>query len=600
MRLRLLSFAFFSVWPVICAAQTTTLPPVVVTAARVEQSIDDTFAAVTVLQRADIEASQAPDLVTLLRQQPGVEITQLGGTGTQAAVFLRGGESRHTLVLVDGVPLTSLNFSLAPLEHLLLGAIERIEIARGNLSSLYGSSALGGVIQIFTSGKVEKFQASAGATIASHDTQGARAAVAHRVGPASFGVDAVQWRSQGINATDPSLLSNVNPDRDGYRNTSVGGFLAYEEGAWSGDLRLRRAQGRTEYDSQFGPATQADESRFRIDVATLALRHEAQTFSNELRVSASQNDLRADVTAFPYFVDSRSTMGGWSGQWSVEHGHRLSAGIERVNSRIESDTLYATTRRTQDTARLGYNAEAGPHQWQLNLRHDSYSDFGDATTGLVGYGYRFTSALRLGSTFATGFSAPTFNDLFYPFGGNRSLKPERSLNREVSVVYDEGERSVRATVFDNTYRNLIANDSSFNRVNIGRARVTGIEIAGAWAISGLRLQPSATYQEPRDETSDSRLPRRARKFFSLSASTEMQGFAAGADLRGSGGRYDRVGNSRPLGRYVTLDLTLGKQLSPQWTLQAAVRNVGNAAYATAYGYRQAGRTGSLTVTYAMK
>jgi vitamin B12 transporter len=577
-----------------------TLPPVVVTAARVEQRVDDTFVAVTVLQRADIEASQAADLVTLLRQQPGVEITQLGGYGTQASAFLRGAEARHTLVLLDGVPLSSLNFSLAPLEHLMLANVERIEIARGNLSSLYGSSALGGVIQIFTTGPGKGLQASASAGVASHDTHSGKAALANRIGGTSFGIDAAGLRTQGYNVTDASLLAGTNPDRDGYRNATLGGFVAQEIGPWGAELRLRRVQGRVEYDSAFGPASQLDESSVRVDTATAMLRHKAETFSNELRIASSEDDLRADVTAFPYFVNSRATTLAWGGQWSVAQSHRLSGGIERVRSRIGSDTLYATEKRTQETVRLGYDGQTGAHQWQANVRHDSYSDFGDATTGLVGYGHQLTSALRASATYATGFAAPTFNDLFYPFGGNAALRPERSINREVALVYDEADLSVRATVFDNSYRDLIANDAFFNRVNIGRARIRGVELAGAFTLAGIRLAPSATYQDPKDETTNTQLPRRARKLFSLSASTEVAGFAIGADLRGSGGRYDRVGNSRPLGRYVTLDLRLRKQLTADWTIQAAVRNVADEDYTTAYGYRQSGRVGSLTLSYAMK
>lgn len=597
-RVRRLSFAIASAFPALAIAQVA-LPPVVVTAARVEQRVDDSFVAVTVLQRSDIEAAQVPDIVTLLRQQPGIEIVQLGGYGTQASVFMRGAESRHTLVLMDGVPLSSLSFSLAPLEHLMLSNVERIEIARGNLSSLYGSSALGGVIQIFTTGKVQGLQGSASVGAASHDTRALKAALAHRVGGASFGVDVAQLRAKGFNATDQAVLTGTNADRDGYRNETFGGFVSYEQGPWGGELRLRRAQGRSEYDSQFGPADQPDESKFRVDIASLALRHKTEAVSNELRASTSEDDLRAEVTAFPYFVTSRAETIAWNGQWVVSQGHRVSGGVEQVKSRIDSDTLYATTRRTQDTARAGYEGQTGPHQWQLNLRHDSYSEFGDATTGLVGYGYQITSAVRASATYSTGFSAPTFNDLFYPFGGNPDLKPERAINREIALAYDESAVSARVTVFDNSYRDLIANDALFNRVNIGRARVKGVEVAAALTLGAVRLTPSATYQDPKDESTDTLLPRRARKLFSLSASTDVSGFAIGADLRGSGGRYDRPGNSRPLERYVTLDLRLRKQLTPSLALQAAVRNVADADYVTAYGYQQAGRVGSLTLSYAM-
>jgi vitamin B12 transporter len=599
LRARHFSVAMMAALPAFAVAQAV-LPPVVVTAARVEQRIDDTFAAVTVLQRADIEASQAPDLVTLLRRQPGVEIAQLGGYGTQSSAFIRGGESRHTLVIVDGVPLGNLNFGLAPLEHLMLANVERIEIARGNLSSLYGSSALGGVIQIFTTGRVEGLKASGSATVASHDTYGLKAALANRVGDLSFGIDAAQLRSKGYNATDPSKIPGTNPDRDGYRNTTVGGLLVYGQGPWSGELRVRRVQGGAEYDSQFGPATQADESKFQVDTASVAVGHKTETLANELRVSSYADDLRADVTAFPYFVTTRSRQMGWSGIWTVTPGQRLSGAIEQSKAHINSDTTYGTTLRTQDTLRLGYNGELGAHQWQLNLRRDDYSDFGEATTGLVGYGYQISSSWRASGTVATGFNAPTFNDLFNPFGGNALLKPERSRNHEIALNYDDAAVSARATVFDNSYRDLIANDSSFNRVNVGRARVRGLEIAGTVRAGGVRIVPSVTFQDPKDLTADTDLPRRAHKLFSLGLDTEVQGYRIGADLRGSGNRFDRVGNARPLDRYVTLDLMLQKQIVSGLTAQVALRNVTDEEFETAYGYRQPGRTGTVTLSYALK
>ncbi len=588
-------------WATAQTETSSTLPTVVVSAARIEQRIDDTFAAVTVLQRADIEASQAVDLVTLLRQVPGVEVAQLGGYGTQASAFIRGGDPRHTLVMVDGVPLSSLNFGLAPLEHLTLTNIERIEVARGNLSSLYGSSALGGVIQIFTTGKVRGLQVSGSVSAASHDAHSVKAAFANRVGGVSFGIDASHLRTGGYNVTDQAKIPGTNPDEDGYRNSTFGGLLAYENGPWNGELRLRRSQGRAEYDSEFGPDTQADESKFSVDTATAAVGYRTQTLSSELRVSSSQDDLRADVTAFPYYVKTKSRQIGWSGVWTAAAGHRISGALEQAKGRIDSDTLYGTTRRTQDTARLGYNGEIGAHQWQANVRHDRYSDFGDVTTGLVGYGYKLTESLRISGTVANGFNAPTFNDLFNPFGGNPDLKPEHSVNREVALNYDDAHLSARATVFDNTYRDLIGNDALFNRVNIGRARVRGVELTASFQLGVVLLSPSLTVQDPENTVTHTDLPRRAHKLAALHASFDAPGgWRLGADLRIVGSRYDRVGNVQPLEGYSTLDITAQKQLVAGWTLLAGVRNLSDETYESAYGYKTPGRVASVTLSYAMK
>ena len=133
-----------------CAFAQPPLQEITVTSSRIEQRVQDALPATTLITRADIERAQTPDLPTLLRRVAGIEIAQNGGPGTVASAFIRGAESRHTLVLIDGVPVNNLNFSTAALEHLPLADVERIEIVRGNVSSLYGSAALGGVIQIFT------------------------------------------------------------------------------------------------------------------------------------------------------------------------------------------------------------------------------------------------------------------------------------------------------------------------------------------------------------------------------------------------------------------------------------------------------------------
>jgi len=132
------------------AAAQGTLREVVVSPARTEQHVEDALPATTLITRREIEQAQTPDLPTLLRRVPGLELTQNGGAGSVASAFLRGAEARHTLVLIDGVPINNLNFSLAAIEHIPLADVERIEVVRGNVSSLYGSAAIGGVIQIFT------------------------------------------------------------------------------------------------------------------------------------------------------------------------------------------------------------------------------------------------------------------------------------------------------------------------------------------------------------------------------------------------------------------------------------------------------------------
>lgn len=583
--------------PDAAAQAQASLAPVVVTAARIEQSVDDTFAAVTVLKRDDIEASLAPDLATLLRQQAGVEITQLGGPGTQSGAFIRGGETRHTLVIVDGVPLSSLNFGLGPIEHLMLANVERIEIARGNLSSLYGSSALGGVVQIFTGTRVEGLRSSAALRAETHDTQQAQASLAHRIGDTSFGADASVLHAGGFNSIDQSERPGTNPDRDPYRNRTGGAFIEHGRGPWNAALRIRRSQGTTAYDSQFGPASQADESKFRIEVGQASLGYKTAGASHALRASTSLDDLRADVTAFPYFVKTRTRTLAWDSTWELASAQRVNVGVEHSKATISSDTPYSGSERRQNSLRLGYLGEAGRHQWQANVRADDYSDFGEATTGLLGYGFRISQAWRLSATVANGFNAPSFNDLFYPFLGNPDLQPERSLNRELALNFRSGTTAFRATLFDNRYSDLIGSDVNFVRLNVDRARVRGLELTGEFTAGSWQLTSDLTLQDPEDDNSGLRLARRARALAGLTVASQWQGARFAAHLKHVGRRFDDADNTRPMGSYTTLDVTARMPLAARWTLTGGIRNVTAKKYESAYGYRQPRAIGSVVLGY---
>ena len=185
------------------------------------------------------------------------------------------------------------------------------------------------------------------------------------------------------------------------------------------------------------------------------------------------------------------------------------AGLEHTRQSLSSDTVYNRSARTLDSARLGYAADVGSHQLQLNLRQDRYSDFGSADTWLAGYGYRVTDAWRLSATASTGFNAPTFNDLYYPFGGNAALRPERLKSAELGVQYAVEGQEVRATLFDNRFTDLFGFDSSFNRINIGRARIQGLELAYTGRIADTGVDAGFTRQDPVNEDTGARLPRRA-------------------------------------------------------------------------------------------
>lgn len=578
-----------------CAIAQPTLAEVVVTASRIEQRVQDALPSTTLITRRQIEQAQTPDLVTLLRRVAGLDIAQGGGAGSVSSTFLRGAESRHTLVLVDGVAVNNLNFGTPALEHLPLADVERIEIVKGNVSSLYGSTAVGGVIQIFTRQPGPTPQAS-------FSVQGGSRGLAHASGsgsvklPSGTGLRATveALRDNGFNMIRQDQRPGTNPDRDGYRRRSQSVAVTQDLGAdQSVAWTLRDAKGTIGFDSQFGPANQVDESRFHERGASLSGKFRLGDVRVNALASRSEDELDTDLTAFPFFVHSRSDSAQLDAEWQLRPGHRVTAGLEHTRQRLRSDTVYDRTERTLVGGRLGYALDTASHQLQLNVRQDSYSDFGSATTWLAAYGLRLTDAWRVNASASTGFTAPTFNDLYYPFGlGNPDLRPERTKSAEVGLQYAVEGHDLRATLFENRFTDLIASDAFFRRLNIGRARTRGLELAYHGRVLGTEIHAGFTRQDPRDLDTGTRLLRRASTLAQVAVARELGGWQLGGNLRYTGPRDDSgvpSNNRVRMGSFTLLDLTAAYRVSSAWSLFARVENLFDRDYQTIYGYQQAGR-----------
>jgi vitamin B12 transporter len=568
-------------------------PPVVVSAARFEQSLDDTFPHTTLITRNDIERSQAPDVLTLLQRQAGIEIARLGDVGSFASILMRGGESRQVLVLLDGVPLNNVNFSLASLEHVVVGQVDRIEIVRGNVSSLYGSQAVGGVIQIFTrDGSGAPFSANARVVGGSRGTRDIQGGVGGQTGGQAaawrYAASVSHFTTDGFNLLDQAKRPGTNPDRDGYDNRSAAARIAFTPAAGHEvGVRGHHARGRLQYDSEFGPATQPDESEQTLESASVYSRNRlGERWTSTLTYAKSRDALDARVTAFPFFVTSRGEQFTWQNDVTLTPGWTATAAAERLRQRIESDTTYARDRRTVDALRAGVVGRTGAHGVQLNLRHDDYSDFGEANTWYAGYRYAIAERWQLFASASTAFNAPTFNDLFFPFGGNPDLEPERTRSNEIGAAYAGQGLRARTALFRTRHRDLVGNDAAFNRVNIGRASNEGAEATLETFLWTVRVIASATFQDPRDDVADRRLVRRARAFGNLTLTRAFGAVGAELNWRATGDRADVFsGQPRRLGGYALVDLALRWRIHPQLAAVARVENAFDREHESAYGYR---------------
>lgn len=576
------------------------LAPVVVTANRVARTADETLTAVDVITRQDIERSQAQSLPDLLRGLPGVQFANNGGPGKATSLFLRGSNSEHCLVLVDGVKLGSATSGGAPLQDIPLELVERIELVRGPRASLYGSEAISGVLQIFTRRSAQKTTLSL-----SGGSRGAyEGSVAGGFGsPASWlNLGASRLGTRGINVKDGG--SAPESDRDGYTRSTAqlrGGGRWGE--ALSFDAEALHSEGRNRYDGTPNISDfQQDLQAFNLAYAPTEQRSSRVRLAQTLDASTNFKD-----QAFASRFDTRRSSASWQNDITLAAGHQIVGGLDYQYDEVLSSTRYARSKRANKAAFAQYLADLGPVDLQFSARHDKSEQFGHHNTGSVAAGYSFSPALRLRASYGTAFKAPSFNDLYWPGAGNPDLRPETSSTREIGASGRAGGFAWQTSLFRTRINNLIAwapvsaGSAIWIPSNVSQAHITGLELGASQRIGQTQLAATATFLNPKDHSGGASegnlLIRRARQSGRLDADHELGNWRIGASLLATGKRYENAANSVKLGGYATLDLRAEYRFAPAWRLQARLENVGDKRYQTAYGYNQPGFGAFLSLRY---
>lgn len=580
------------------------LSPIVVTAGRIAQTAEDSLASITVIDRQQIEKQQAHSVPDLLRGVPGVSLTNNGGAGKLTSVLLRGTESDHVLVLIDGVKVGSASAGVTAFEHLPVEQIERIEIVRGPRSSLYGSEAIGGVIQIFTrrgGGELSPWFSLGGG---SFDSYKASAGI-------SGGGDNT-WFSGSISGEDTEGFNACNgqpmvagcfthePDKDGYDNLSgnLRAGMRFDGGA-EVDVHWLRTEASTRYDGDYQNESDTMQQVFG---AGLKLAPTADwSLSLKAGRSLDESDNFKDGTFSSRFETRRDSL---SLQSDLIFGadQLLSLGLDYQDDRVGGSTAYAVTARDNKGIFGQYLGQFGGHDIQASLRRDDNEQFGGHTTGALAWGYEIAAGLRLIASYGTAFKAPSFDELYFPGFGNPDLEPEssRSLEIGLSGLHNWGNWSLNA--YQTDIDDLIAFDAStYAPANIESARIRGLEAVVSALLGDWRLQAELTLLDPVNQGNgfyhDNTLPRRAEQSFRADVDRDYGRYSFGATLNAVGKRYDDIANSRELDSYLTFDLRAEYRLSEAWRLQARLDNLFDEEYETAAFYNQPGRSFFLTVRY---
>jgi vitamin B12 transporter len=605
---RILSLAVLSTLPLMAAAQdeATALDQVLVTATRTPIALQDSISPAQVIDRAEIERSQAPSLQDLLRGRAGINLNNSGGLGKQSSLFLRGTNSAHTLVLVDGVRINTGDLGLAMLQDLPLAQIERVEIVRGPQSSLYGADAIGGVIQIFTRRNAGQFAPHLQLGAGSNGLREASGGFGGSGERGWFGTDIAYQHTDGINACrgNPITFAGCGadePDRDGYRNLSMslrGGYALGD--AWHVEGTALRAEGENHYDGYYnysetlqqvlgGKVRYTPGARFNLTVSAGRADNESQNYNGSTWLGAAQThrdtaSVQADI--------------------GVAEGQLLSASVDWSQDNLDGSSAgYGVDSRDNTGVFVQYQGRFGAHHLQANVRNDDNEQFGNHTTGSLGWGMELDGGFRLNASYGTAFKAPTFSDLYDPWSGVPTLDPETSRSANLGIAQQGDGWRWGLDVYETRIDDLITYDATtFMMSQVEKARIRGAELTGAITVAGVDISAQLSHTDPRNRTDgsaqfDNWLARRAQNTARLDIDRRFGDFRAGITANGAGKRYDDAANTLRLGGYGTVDLRLEYAISRDWSVLGRVSNLFDRDYETVAWYNQPGREYRLSVRY---
>lgn len=596
------TLSLFTLLPWVVTAQTT-LPEVVVTATRTAQTVNDALASVTVITREDIDQHASLTLPEVLKGMAGLDFITYGGIGQPTTLFMRGTNSDHVLVLIDGVKIGSPTLALVSFQHLPLSQIDRIEIVRGPRSSLYGSEAVGGVIQIFTRRGSQEVQVHGSVGLGSDQTHQVTAGLSGTEKHTWYNtqIDAIQ--SHGFNACQGvGGCFTLEPDDDGYQNTSFAFHLGHE---FSKQLQVEghflKIKGNFQYDSSFN--NQTDFVQQVAGLKTHYLPNDIWEMTFDLGESWDEQESfgRTDLPHDLY--DTQRTTFSWQNNLLLSNTQELTLGYDHQNDEVNSGVAYRLTSRKNRGYFAQYQQQMDSSDFSLGMRQEDNEQFGHHATYHVALGYTLSPATHFFTSYGTAFKAPSFNQLYYPDYGNPQLVPEESKSFEVGLK-TAGEPDYFWSI--NAYRTQIdqliatrfdASTERFFADNISKAQLTGVEASLHWHKDHWELNTDCSWLNPENKMTGKHLPRRAEKTLKVEFAQTRGAARLGLILLAQGARYDDVENTQQLGGYTLVNLEGKYQFNKNWFLQTRLDNVLGKTYETVHLYNAPGRSWFVSFHY---
>lgn len=585
-----------------CSFATKT-PEVVVTGTQHPVSVQSLPAATTVYTREQIEELQFQNLPELLNQSVGLDIVRNGGPGQPTSLFIRGTEADHVLVLVDGIRIGSATAGTIAYPLIPIYQIERIEVLRGPQSSLYGSEAIGGVLQIFTRKGRGPTNYGVTAAAGSFNTKRIGANINGESKGTKYSIAASHVDTDGFDAREPipGPFGFSQPDDDGHDNTSVQLRIGHEtENGSEFDAFILRAQGTTEFDGTF-----EDKTDFVQQVAGAAATfNPTSIWETVFRIGESRDetDNFAPGGAFSSAFDTKRKQAYWINHVEVTSQGILTLGTDYLDDQVDSTSEFAETSRDNVGVYAQYVGDYGAQQVTASVRNDDNEAFGNKTTGGLGWGYRWPSAIRVYLRAGNAFKAPTFNELYFPNFGNPDLGPETATSIEAGL---EGRpqwgrwavRLFRTDIDDLIVTTLNPATGLFSPENIAEARIDGLEVEISALLAGWNASATLTLLDPKNRQTGAELPRRAKQSLSINVTKQFNKLVFGGRLLAKGDRFDDTLNTIPVDGYALVDLLAEYLINRNFSIKAKVGNVFDEDYQEVSTFNTAGRNVLLTVQY---
>ena len=599
------ALAFVAAFPALAVEADADSETIVVTATRQATRTSELLSDVTVIDREAIEASGQETIADLLARQPGIQMSSSGGPGTSTSFYVRGARPEQTKVLVDGVPLNSVDLSGSPLRFLPLGDVERIEILRGPASALYGADAIGGVIQIFTRTGAPGLKADAFAGYGTYNTWQANAGLSGGNEQWRFRIEGNHEASDGFSAQKDA--SNKDADDDGHRNSGGAASLSFlpAKGHELG-VKFRQNTGTTNFDSGNTPADGNFDDRvdFETQQWQVFMRNRlTESWTSKLLYAEAIDDQKSYSAWSPAGdqLRTRNRQATWQNDVKLPLGTALLA-VEHLKQTASPEENYAASpEQATDSLLAGWTANHGRHRWQLSARHDDHSEFGGQGTYALAYGYQLTDALRAQASYGTAFKAPSLYQLFSSWYGNANLQPEEAKNREAALVWESGKHTASATWYLNRVENLIDFSlSTWTYENISSARLEGVTLAYGGQFGDWSLRTAYDWLDARNEDTNLRLGRRARNKATFALSRQWRGWDAGFELIGVGPRYNTNSETDEMGGYSLVNLTARYEINRELAVEGRINNLFGKDYETVSGYNTPGFNAFVGLRYQPK